>query len=319
MAKMDSAGADERDRIGLGRRTLLKGAAAMMGGAAAAPALAASTAPAAAGGRSARTGLAGEIAAGAGIATVTIEAGKVAGYVADGIHTFKGIPYAETTAGSNRFLPPKKVKPWSGVRSSRAYSFVCPQDKGTGRQNDEEAFVFQWNDSIEGEDCLRVNVWTPGLDDSRRPVMVWLHGGGFAAGSGNDIPAFDGENLARRGDAVVVTLNHRLNVLGFMDLSHYGEKYARSGNVGMLDIVAALEWVRDNIAQFGGDPSRVMIFGQSGGGAKVSTLMGMPAAKGLFHRAIVQSGSFSQQHAGKVPQARRPGAQGAGTERVGRR
>jgi para-nitrobenzyl esterase len=123
--------------------------------------------------------------------------------------------------------------------------------------------------------------------------MVWLHGGGFAAGSGHDLPAFDGENLARRGDVVVVTLNHRLNLLGFMDLSRFGEKYAQSGNAGMLDIVAALEWVRDNIAVFGGDPQRVLIFGQSGGGAKVSTLMGMPAAKGLFHRAIVQSGSFS--------------------------
>lgn len=296
MAKMDSTGADGREQIGLGRRTLLKGAAVMMGGAAAAPALAAASsapAPASAGGTPARTGKRGGIAAGAGVATVAIEAGKVAGYVDGGIYTFKGIPYAETTAGANRFMPPRKVKPWSGVRSSRAYSFVCPQDKGTGRQNDEEAFVFQWNDSIEGEDCLRVNVWTPGLDNARRPVMVWLHGGGFAAGSGNDIPAFDGENLARRGDAVVVTLNHRLNVLGFMDLSQYGEKYAYSGNVGMIDIVAALEWVRDNIAAFGGDPSRVMIFGQSGGGAKVSTLMGMPSAKGLFHRAIVESGSFS--------------------------
>ena len=176
------------------------------------------------------------------------------------------------------------------MRSSRQYGFVCPQDKGTGRQNDEEAFLFQWNDSVEGEDCLRVNVWTPGIRDRRkRPVMVWLHGGGFEAGSGHDLPAFDGENLARRGDVVVVTLNHRLNLLGYMDLSAYGEKYAQSGNVGMLDIVLALQWVRDNIAEFGGDPQRVLIFGQSGGGAKVSTLMGMPAAKGLFHRAIVRA------------------------------
>jgi para-nitrobenzyl esterase len=288
MAKMDST--DEGDRVAMKRRTLLKSAAVMVGSVAAAPAFAA-------GGPDdrtpARSSKGRSIVAGAGVATVEIDAGKVAGYIERGIYTFKGIPYAETTAGANRFLPPKKVKPWSGVRSSRAYSFVCPQDKGTGRQNDEEAFIFQWNDSIEGEDCLRVNVWTPGLDNARRPVMVWLHGGGFAAGSGNDIPAFDGENLARRGDAVVVTLNHRLNVLGFLDLSKYGEKYAQSGNVGMIDIVAALEWVRDNIAVFGGDPSRVTIFGQSGGGAKVSTLMGMPSAKGLFHRAIVESGSFS--------------------------
>jgi para-nitrobenzyl esterase len=154
--------------------------------------------------------------------------------------------------------------------------------------------MFQWNDSVEGEDCLRINVWTPGINDNaKRPVMVYLHGGGFAAGSGHDIAALDGENLARRGDVVVVTLNHRLNLLGFLDLSRFGEQYAQSGNAGMLDIVAALEWVRDNIAVLGGDPGRVLIFGQSGGGAKVSTLMGMPSAKGLFHRAVVQSGSFS--------------------------
>jgi para-nitrobenzyl esterase len=230
--------------------------------------------------------------AGAGVATVEIETGKIAGYVAGDIYTFKGIPYGDTTEGANRFRPAKKPKPWTGVRSSREFSFVCPQDKGTGRQHDEESFIFHWNDSIEGEDCLRVNVWTPGLDGKKRPVMVWLHGGGFEAGSGNDLPAFDGENLARRGDVVVVTLNHRLNILGYLDLSKYGEKYAQSANVGMLDIVAALEWVRDNIVAFGGDPGRVLIFGQSGGGAKVGTLMGMPAAKGLFHRAIVESGSF---------------------------
>ncbi len=166
--------------------------------------------------------------------------------------------------------------------------------KGTGRLNDEEAFIFQWNDSVEGEDCLRLNVWTPGLEDKgKRPVLVWLHGGGFAAGSGHDLPAFDGHALADHGDAVVVTLNHRLNVLGFMDLSAYGPDYALSGNLGMLDIVAALQWIRDNIAVFGGDPERVLIFGQSGGGAKVSTLMGMPAARGLFQRAVVMSGSFA--------------------------
>jgi para-nitrobenzyl esterase len=147
---------------------------------------------------------------------------------------------------------------------------------------------------VEGEDCLRVNVWTPGInDDAKRPVMVWLHGGGFSAGSGHDTLMLDGENLSRRGDVVVVSLNHRLNILGFLDLSNYGGKYAKSGNVGMLDIVTALEWVRDNIAVFSGDPGRVLIFGQSGGGAKVSTLMGMPDAAGLFHRAVVQSGSFA--------------------------
>lgn len=270
----------------LGRRALLKGAAFAVGAGAAAPMLtSASAAPSASGESS--------VVAKEGVAIAEIESGKIAGAVFRGIYSFKGIPYGATTAGENRFQPPKKPAPWQGIRSCRSYGAVCPQDKGTGRQNDEEAFLFQWCDSYEGEDCLRVNVWTPGLDGKKRPVMVWLHGGGFAAGSGNDLPCFDGENLSRRGDVVVVTLNHRLNLLGYMDLSKYGEKYAHSGNVGMLDIVAALQWVHDNIATFGGDASRVLIFGQSGGGAKVSTLMGMPAAKGLFHRAVVQSGSFS--------------------------
>lgn len=270
------------------RRTLLTGAAVVA---------AASPVPADAAERRgpphrARSGDA--VAAGAGIAVAEISSGKVAGYVRQGIFAFKGLPYADTTAGANRFMPPVKPKPWTGARSSRQYGPVCPQDKGTGRLNDEEAFIFQWNDSVEGEDCLRVNIWTPGVaDGARRPVMVWLHGGGFDAGSGNDLPAFDGENLARRGDVVVVTLNHRLNLLGFLDLSKFGEPYAQSGNVGMLDIVAALEWVRDNIKLFGGDPDRVLIFGQSGGGAKVGALMGMPSARGLFHRAVVESGSFA--------------------------
>jgi para-nitrobenzyl esterase len=274
----------ETGRAALDRRNLLKGGVLAAGASAlASPASAASAS---------RRGDA--VVARADTAVVEIATGKIAGYIRNGIFTFKGLPYGDTTEGANRFRPPQKPKPWTGVRSSRQYGLVAPQDKGTGRLNDEEAFMFQWNDSVEGEDCLRVNVWTPGVGDNRkRPVMVWLHGGGFAAGSGNDLPAFDGENLAKRGDVVVVTLNHRLNLLGYMDLSRYGDRYAQSGNVGMLDIVAALEWVRDNIAVFGGDPGCVTIFGQSGGGAKVGALMRMPAAKGLFHRAIVQSGSFS--------------------------
>ncbi len=275
--------------MAIGRRDVLKGTALVVGagtvGAAPSVAMAAeeSCAP-----RDTK------VVARADTAIVEIATGKIAGYIGRGIYAFKGIPYAATTAGENRFLPPQKPASWTGVRSSRQYGLVCPQDKGMGRLHDEEAFIFHWNDSVEGDDCLRVNVWTPGINDNKkRPVMVWLHGGGFSAGSGNDIPAFDGENLARKGDVVVVTLNHRLNLLGYMDLSKYGEKYAQSGNVGMLDIVAALEWVRDNIAAFGGDPGRVLIFGQSGGGAKVGTLMGMPSAKGLFHRAVVESGSFS--------------------------
>ncbi len=273
----------------LARRTVLKGASLMVAAGAASD-LAAQPAPHLDRDRTGEDA----VVARSDVAIVDTQSGKVAGYVRKGVFAFKGIPYGDTTAGPNRFLPPKTPRPWTGIRSSRQYGYVAPQDKGTGRLNDEEAFIFQWNDSVEGEDCLRVNVWTPGINDAgRRPVMVWLHGGGFEAGSGNDIPAFDGDNLARRGDVVVVTLNHRLNVLGFLDLSKYGAAYAPSGNVGMLDIVAALEWVRDNIAGFGGDPGRVLIFGQSGGGAKVGTLMGMPSAKGLFHRAVVESGSFA--------------------------
>lgn len=219
--------------------------------------------------------------------------GKVRGYVRNGIFTFKGIPYADTAAGANRFMPPRKAKPWTGVRSSMQFGNVCPQPPRAGWANDEEAWMFSWDDGVPGEDCLRVNLWTPGINDGKkRPVMVWLHGGGYTAGSGQELLSYDGENLARRGDVVVVTLNHRLNVFGFLNLSHYGSQYESSGNVGMLDIVAALEWVRDNISAFGGDPNLVTIFGQSGGGGKVSALMAMPSAKGLFHRAIVESGSL---------------------------
>ena len=226
-------------------------------------------------------------------AVVDTSAGKVAGYIRNGIVAFKGIPYGDTTEGANRFMPPAKPKPWSGVRSSRQHGPVAPQTARAGWANDEEAFMFSWDDGIQGEDCLRVNVWTPAVNDNKkRPVMVWLHGGGYAAGSGQELLSYDGENLARRGDVVVVSLNHRLNVLGYLNLAKYGDKYASSANVGMLDIVAALEWVRDNIAVFGGDPGVVTIFGQSGGGGKVSTLMGMPAAKSLFHRAIVESDSM---------------------------
>jgi para-nitrobenzyl esterase len=225
-------------------------------------------------------------------AVVETGAGKVRGFSRNGIQTFKGIPYAASTEGSARFLAPSKPKPWTGIRSTMYYGPTCPQAPRTGWMNDENAFLFQWDDGQPGEDCLRVNVWTPGVNDGKkRPVMVWLHGGGWAAGSGQEQPAYNGENLSKRGDVVVVSLNHRLNMLGYMNLAAYGEKYASSMNAGVLDLVAALEWVRDNIANFGGDPGNVLIFGQSGGGGKVSTLCSMPMAKGLFHRAVVQSGS----------------------------
>jgi para-nitrobenzyl esterase len=175
------------------------------------------------------------------------------------------------------------------------YGQVCPQGAREGWKNDEESFMFEWDDGQPSEDCLRVNVWTPGADNRKRPVMVWLHGGGFSAGSGQELKAYYGESTARHGDVVLVSLNHRLNVFGYLNLSRYGEEYASSANVGMLDLVAGLEWVRDNISNFGGDPDNVMIFGQSGGGSKVSTLMAMPAAKGIFHKAAIESGSSLRQ------------------------
>lgn len=220
---------------------------------------------------------------------VSTVAGEVAGYIEDGIYTYKGIPYAE----AERFMPPHAPQPWKGVRSSRAYGPVCPQEKRMGWYSDEQAFAFNWDDGYADENCLRVNVWTQGINDKKkRPVMVWLHGGGYSAGSGQELPAYDGAALCKKGDVVLVSLNHRLNVLGFLDLSAFGEKYAQSGNVGLLDLVEALKWVKNNIEQFGGDPQNVTIFGQSGGGGKVSTLMATPAAAGLFHKAIVQSGSL---------------------------
>ncbi len=295
MSKQDSVGSTSaRSSTLLERRDILKGLAMAAGGA-----LAVGGSSEQAYSETVKPGTSSHLNSAPSLITLdgdpvaTTAAGKVAGYVRKGIFTFKGIPYGDTTEGANRFVPPAKPKPWNGVRSARQHGPVAPQAARGGWANDEEAFMFSWDDGIQGEDCLRLNVWTPGLNDNKkRPVMVWLHGGGFAAGSGQELLSYDGENLARRGDVVVVTLNHRLNVLGYLNLAKYADKYASSANVGMLDIVAALEWVRDNIAEFGGDPGVVTIFGQSGGGGKVSMLMGMPAAKGLFHRAIVESGSM---------------------------
>jgi para-nitrobenzyl esterase len=229
---------------------------------------------------------------------VETTAGKVRGYAAGGIFAFKGIPYAASTAGTQRFMAPAKMAPWTGVRSALALGPSSPQafnctfiGRRGGWNNDEEAFMFDWDDGRPSEDCLRVNVWTPGLGAGRRPVLVWIHGGGYSSGSSNELRMYDGESLSRRGDAVVVSLNHRLGVLGYLNLAEYGERWASAGNAGMLDIVAALGWIKENIANFGGDPARVLIFGQSGGGGKVGTLMGMPSARGLFQRASIQSGS----------------------------
>jgi len=282
----------EKGNYTIGRRALLRNAAAVAGAG-----LVSSLTPDAAGApaRSTRSPEEPLILAASSRPVVETTAGKVRGYSARGILTFKGIPYAGSTAGPNRFMPPTKPQSWSGIRSSMYYGQVCPQGARTGWKNDEESFMFEWDDGQPGEDCLRVNVWTPAADNRKRPVMVWLHGGGFSAGSGQELKAYDGESIARRGDVVLVSLNHRLNIFGYLNLSKYGQEYASSANVGMLDLVVALEWVRDNIASFGGDPGNVMIFGQSGGGSKVSTLMAMPSAKGLFHKAAIESGSSLRQ------------------------
>jgi len=235
---------------------------------------------------------------------VEISTGKVRGFKRNGVYIFKGLPYGASTSGVNRFMPPVKPEPWSGIRNALQYGRVCPsQDSAhfnTDGKNlansDEDAFVLHRGaaSTIPGEDCLRLNLWTPEIHGShKRPVMVYMHGGGFSGGSGHDLLSYDGENLTRNHDVVVVTHNHRLNVYGYLNLQRLGgEEFVSSANVGMFDNVAVLAWVRENIARFGGDPGCVTIFGQSGGGGKVVALMAMPAAKGLFHRAIVQSGPF---------------------------
>lgn len=223
------------------------------------------------------------------MAVVDTESGKVSGLESDGVHVFKGIPYGASTAGANRFMPPKKAAAWAGVRECTTYAGRSPQ-AAAAAQRPELATVWGAIDMLPvGEDCLTLHVWTPGLD-GKRPVMVWLHGGAFSYGSANS-PRYDSTRLAKRNDVVVVAVNHRLNIYGHLDLSAHGERFASSGNAGVLDLVLALEWVRTHAARFGGDPGNVTIFGQSGGGGKVSALLAMPMAKGLFHKAIVQSGS----------------------------
>lgn len=236
----------------------------------------------------------GKVLASANNAVAKTRYGKVRGYTRNNILTFKGIPYGAPTGGDNRFMPPQKPRKWKDVRNCLVYGPICPQKPNTGWLQQEYGFLYQWIDGMQDEDCLRLNVWSPALDNKKRPVMFWLHGGGFSSGSSQEHPSYDGENLAKLGDVVVVSINHRLNAYGFLDLSDYGSKYASSGNIGMLDIVFALQWVHNNIGNFGGDKNNVTIFGQSGGGSKVITLMAMPAAKGLFHRAISQSNSIVQ-------------------------
>jgi len=227
------------------------------------------------------------------IALTETTSGKVRGYVLRDIHYFLGIPYGADTSGANRFMPPQKPKAWTDVYPALWWGNTAPQSMDNRYDNKFYSFRDHWNYDDVSEDCLRINVFTPALKDGKkRPVLMWLHGGGYTAGNGIEHDGYNGENLARFGDVVFCSINHRLGPLGYCNLSGVGgDRYAASGNVGMLDIVAALEWVHDNIANFGGDPGNVTIIGQSGGGAKVCVLTAMPSAKGLFHKAVVLSGA----------------------------
>ncbi|HEY3846082.1 MAG TPA: carboxylesterase family protein, partial [Acetobacteraceae bacterium] len=227
------------------------------------------------------------------IPTVQTTSGKLRGALIDGVAAFRGVPYGASTAGGARFMPPRPPQPWAGEREALDYAGQAPQARlGPPPRTEMVDFSGPPDASPETEDCLTLNVWTPAVDSAaRRPVMVWLHGGAFSFGSANSL-RLRGMRLCRHGDVVLVTVNQRLNIFGHLDLSQFGgAEYQASGNAGTLDMIAALQWVRDNIARFGGDPGCVTIFGESGGGGKVSTLLAMPSARGLFHRAIVQSGA----------------------------
>lgn len=216
-------------------------------------------------------------------AVVQTKQGKVRGYIYDDVTIFKGIPYAKAA----RFHAPHPLKPWKGVMETTSYGYVCPLlelPKPTGELSVPHRY---W---VMNEDCQNLNIWTPCCDAGKRPVLVWLHGGGYESGSAIEHIAYDGENMCRIGQAVVVSVNHRLNLLGYFDLSAYGEEYADSGNAGTQDLVAALKWIQDNIENFGGDPGNVTLFGQSGGGDKVTSLLQTPAADGLYAKGVNMSG-----------------------------
>jgi len=225
---------------------------------------------------------------------VETAAGKLQGTEIDGINVFKGVPYGAPPVGAARFKAPQPTAKWAGIKEALKYGNAAPQGASLIRvpaATRPPGISLEGEGATYAEDCLYLNVWTPGLDNAKRPVLVWLHGGGFATGSGGSA-LYDGTNMARTQDVVVLTINHRLNVFGYLDLSEIaGSDYADSSNAGMLDVVLALRWVKENIARFGGNPANVTVFGESGGGRKVSTLMAMPPAQGLFHRAVVESGS----------------------------
>ena len=230
------------------------------------------------------------------IAIVETVYGKVQGIILREIYQFRGIPYGADTGGKNRFMPPQKPEPWDEIYPATWWGNSAPQIMDNRYANAYSSFRDHWNYDDVSEDCLKLNVWTPAIDDEiKRPVLVWFHGGGFRNGNSIEQDGYKGENLSRKGNIVFVSVNHRLGPIGFSDLSAVGsEKYANSGNVGALDMVAALEWVHENIANFGGDPGNVTIIGQSGGGSKVCTLLSMPSAEGLIHQAVALSGSSIQ-------------------------
>ena len=229
------------------------------------------------------------------IAVAQTQYGKVRGYLLRDIYTFCGIPYGASTAGENRFMPPREPEPWEGIRPAVFWGDTAPQITTGKYRNTYTTFTDHWNYYGVSEDCLMLNIWTPALADTKkRPVLVWIHGGGFTNGNSIEQDSYRGENLSRYGDIVFVSLNHRLGPIGFSDFSGVDEKkFAESGNVGILDLVAGLKWVHNNIAQFGGDPSNVTIMGQSGGGAKVCTLVAMAETKGLLHKAVALSGNIT--------------------------
>lgn len=223
---------------------------------------------------------------------VQTEKGKLRGFYEKGVYKFRGIKYAN----AERYCSPVEVEPWEGVKNCLAYGKVAPTIEGKGTAYEDMEILTEYRWMPEDEHCQFINVWTKCIDGSeKKPVMVWLHGGGFFCGSSIEFNAYEAENLCKDGDVVVVSLNHRLNILGFLDISDYGEQYHNSGNLGLEDIVAALRWVQKNIAAFGGDADNVTIFGHSGGGMKVTALMQIPEAANLFHKAIVQSGVASNE------------------------
>ena len=211
--------------------------------------------------------------------------GKIRGYFMDGIYYFKGVPYAE----ADRFMPPHKVTPWEGILNCTAYGKVCPPSTPVARTDND--FIYGMTSWPDDENCQNLNIWTTNINDSeKKPVMFYIHGGALSWGSSIELKSYEATNLCKKGNVVVVTINHRLNLLGFLNLAEYGEKYRNSSTVGLADIEAALDWVKENISQFGGDPDNITIFGHSGGGMKVQTMMQIPSAVGKFQKAIVMSG-----------------------------